>query len=115
MRMNKNNRFDELPDGQFKTLVSIVCKHYNSDPNFVLGGNHKQTSTIPRNIIATIWSRGATLQETSDLVGWKACQQVCHARKRVAAIAERPSHAFRLRAILREVSTELPFLVADED
>jgi chromosomal replication initiation ATPase DnaA len=43
---------------QFKTLTEIVCRHYNADPNFVLSRNHKHTSTTPRNIIATLWSRG---------------------------------------------------------
>lgn len=107
-------RFDELQEGQFKTLVSIVCKHYEADPDFVLGGNHQHSSTTPRNIIATLWSRAATLRETSELLGWKSPQQVCHARLRVAAMSERPSHAYRLRAILDDVSKLVPCLVADE-
>ena len=115
MRKKEYTNYETLPDGQFKTLVDIVCRHYNADPRLVLGGNHSQAATIPRNIIATIWSRGATLQETSDLVGWKSCQQVCHARKRVAAIAERPSDAFRLRAILAEIFEKIPFLVIEND
>lgn len=115
MKKTTNKRFDELQDGQFKTLVSIVCKHYEADPDFVLGGNHQHSSTTPRNIIATIWSRGATMQETANLVGWTAPSQVWHSRRRVANLAERPSHAFRLRAILREVSEKIPFLVAEND
>lgn len=114
MKKTTNKRFEELPEGEFKTLVSIVCKHYNADPDFVLGGNHQHSSTTPRNIIATLWSRAATLRETSELVGWKSPQQVCHARLRVAAMSERPSHAYRLRAILDDVSKLVPCLVADE-
>lgn len=114
MKKTTNKRFDELQEGQFKTLVSIVCKHYEADPDFVLGGNHQHSSTTPRNIIATLWSRAATLRETSELLGWKSPQQVCHARLRVAAMSERPSHAYRLRAILDDVSKLVPCLVAEE-
>lgn len=114
MKKTQNKRFDELPDGQFKTLVGIVCKHYEADPDFVLSGNHQHSSTTPRNIIATLWSRAATLRETSELLGWKSPQQVCHARLRVAALSERPSHAYRLRAILDDVSKLVPCLVAEE-
>lgn len=98
---------------QFKTLVEIVCRHYNADPNFVLSRNHKHTSTTPRNIIATLWSRGTTLQETANLLGWKSAQQVCHAKHRVAALSELPSHAYRLRLILEEVTEKIPFLTAE--
>jgi len=97
----------------FNKLVEIVCRHYNADPLFVLSRNHKHTSTTPRNIIATLWSRGTTLQETANLLGWKSAQQVCHARKRVAALSELPSHAYRLRAILEEVTEEIPYLTAE--
>jgi hypothetical protein len=113
MKKTTNKRFEELPEGEFKTLVQIVCKHYSADPEFVLGGNHQHSSTTPRNIIATLWSRAATLRETSELVGWKSAQQVCHARSRVAAISERPSHAYRLKAILEEVTEKIPFLTAE--
>ena len=115
--MNKKKYIDyeTLPDGQFKTLVDIVCKEYNADPQMILGDNKTQSSAIPRHIIATIWSRGATMQETANLVGWTAPSQVWHSRRRVANLAERPSHAFRLRAILREVSEKIPFLVAEND
>ena len=98
---------------QFKTLVEIVCRHYNADPTFVLSRNHKHTSTTPRNIIATLWSRGTTLQETANLLGWKSAQQVCHAKHRVAALSELPSHAYRLRLILEEVTEKIPFLTAE--
>lgn len=98
---------------QFETLVEIVCRHYNADPLFVLSRHHKQTSTTPRNIIATLWSRGTTLQATATLLGWKSAQQVCHARHGVAALSELPSHAYRLRLILEEVSQKLPFLTAE--
>ena len=107
-------RFEELPEGEFKTLVEIVCRHYNADPDFVLGGNHQHSSTTPSNIIATLWSRAATLRETSELLGWKSPQQVCHARLRVSAMSERPSHAYRLRAIIDDVSKLVPCLVAEE-
>lgn len=103
-----------MPEGEFKTLVEIVCKHYSADPNFVLSGNHQHSSTTPRNIIATLWSRAATLRETSELIGWKSPQQVCHARLRVAELSERPTHAYRLRAILEDVSKLVPVLVAEE-
>lgn len=98
---------------QFKTLVEIVCRHYNADPLFVLSRNHKHTSTTPRNIIATLWSRGTTLQATATLLGWKSAQQVCHARHRVAALSVLPSHAYRLRLIIEEVTEKLPFLMAE--
>ena len=99
---------------QFNTLVEIVCRHYNADPNFVLSRNvHKHTSTTPRNIIATLWSRGTTLQETANLLGWKSAQQVCHAKHRVAAWRELPSHAYRLRLILEEVTEKIQFLTAE--
>jgi len=98
---------------QFKTLTEIVCRHYNADPTFVLSRNHKHTSTTPRNIIATLWSRGTTLQETANLLGWKSAQQVCHAKHRVAALSELPSHAYRLRLILEEVTEKIPFLTAE--
>jgi hypothetical protein len=98
---------------QFDTLTEIVCRHYNADPTFVLSRNHKHTSTTPRNIIATLWSRGTTLQETANLLGWKSAQQVCHAKHRVAALSELPSHAYRLRLILEEVTEKIPYLVAE--
>ena len=36
--MNKKKYIDyeTLPDGQFKTLVDIVCKEYNADPQMIL-------------------------------------------------------------------------------
>ena len=114
MKKTNNKRYEELPEGQFKTLVEIVCKHYEADPGFVLGGNHLQSATTPRNIIAALWSRAATLRETAELVGWKSPQQVCHARDRVAALSERPSHACRLRAILEDVSKLVPLLLEEE-
>ena len=98
---------------QFNTLVHIVCRHFNADPLLVLSRNHKHTSTTPRNIIATLWSRGTTLHATATLLGWKSAQQVCHARYRVAALSEIPSHAYRLRLILEEVTEKLPFLMAE--
>jgi len=107
-------RFEELQEGEFKTLVEIVCRHYNADPDFVLGGNHQHSSTTPRNIIATLWSRAATLRETSELVGWKSAQQVCHARNRVSAIAQKPINVHRLRGILDEISLALPFLIEED-
>jgi chromosomal replication initiation ATPase DnaA len=97
----------------FNTLVDIVCKHYNADPAFVLSGNRKHTSTTPRAIIATLWSRGTTLQETANLLGWKSAQQVCHARHRVKVLSELPSHAYRLRLILEEVTEKIPYLTAE--
>ena len=109
-----NNRYDEMPDCEAKTLVEIVCRHYNADPNLVLGGNHLQTATTPRNIIATLWSRVATLRETSELVGWKSAQQVCQARNRVSAIAQKPINVHRLRGILDEISLALPFLIEED-
>ena len=97
----------------FNTLVEIVCRHYNAEKAFVLSGNRKHTSTTPRAIIATLWSRGTTLQETANLLGWKSAQQVCHARHRVKVLSELPSHAYRLRAILEEVTEKIPYLTAE--
>jgi len=101
-------------NNDFSKLAAIVCRNYCTDTSVVLGRSHKHRHTTPRNIIAAIWSRGATLSETAELVGWKSPQQVCHARDRVTVLSQRTAHAHRLKMILEDLNQELPWLVAGD-
>jgi chromosomal replication initiation ATPase DnaA len=98
---------------QFAALVGIVAQEYGVEERLVLSKVRTQAFTVPRNIVAAIWSNANTLQDTATRIGWGSPQHVIYARKRVERLyATRPAHEWRMDSIVNQVQEVMPWLVA---
>lgn len=98
-------------ENAFETLLDIVCQWYPVDRADITN-RLKRTHdvTTARNIAAACWANANSLTDTARRFGWKTAASTIRARERANALADMPSHAYRIEKIVGELQKELPWL-----
>ena len=95
----------------FETLLDIVCQWYPVTREDITNrARRTHDVTTARNIAAACWSNANSLIDTAKRFGWKSSASTIRARERANALADMPSHAYRIEKIVNELQQELPWL-----
>lgn len=99
------------PEKSFETLLDIVCRWYPVEKEDITNrARRTHDVTTARNIAAACWSNANSLIDTAKRFGWKSSASTIRARERANALADMPSHAYRIEKIVHELQDQLPWL-----
>ena len=98
-------------DNAFDTLLDIVCRWYPVEKDDITNrARRTHDVTTARNIAAACWANANSLTDTARRFGWKTAASTIRARERANALADMPSHAYRIEKIVGELQKDLPWL-----
>lgn len=98
-------------DNAFETLLDIVCGWYPVDRDDITNRQRRTHDvTTARNIAAACWANANSLSDTARRFGWKTAASTIRAKERANALADMPSHAYRIEQIVHELQDKLPWL-----
>ena len=115
-----NSRFDLMepeqpgPDYELEdwnALVDTVCEVFRKSPKRVVSFLRSHDLTMPRHLIAAIWSETHTLEDTTIRCRWKAHKNVYHARERIAELIDTKEEGPRIHQVLALLSKRAPWLI----
>ena len=98
-------------DQDFDKLLDIICEWYPVNKEDITNKQRRTHDvTTARNIAAACWANANSLTDTAKRFGWKAAASTIQARKRADALAEMPTHAYRIEQIVARIQDEIPWL-----
>ena len=115
-----NSRFDLMEPEQpgpdydledWNALVDTVCEVFRKSPKRVVSFLRSHDLTMPRHLIAAIWSETHTLEDTTIRCRWKAHKNVYHARERIAELIDTKEEGPRIHQVLALLSKRAPWLI----
>ncbi len=115
-----NSRFDLMEPEQsgadyeledWNALVDTVCEVFRKSPKRVVSFLRSHDLTMPRHLIAAIWSETHTLEDTTIRCRWKAHKNVYHARERIAELIDSKEEGPRIHQVLALLSKRAPWLI----
>lgn len=115
-----NSKFDLMepeqpgPDYELEdwnALVDTVCEVFRKSPKRVVSFLRSHDLTMPRHLIAAIWSETHTLEDTTIRCRWRAHKNVYHARERIAALIDSKEEGPRIHQALALLSKRAPWLI----
>ena len=95
----------------FEKLLDIIAEWYPVAPEDIANKQRRTHDvTTARNIAAACWANANSLSDTARRFGWKGAASTIRARERANALADMPTHAYRIENIVNRLQDELPWL-----